>query len=64
MIVLDDNRIIESRLVCGSRDEGVRIRPVRAAVVDLLKSRRPADAMSNGSREFVVRRWYAKEKAP
>jgi cell wall-associated NlpC family hydrolase len=64
MIVLDDNSIIESRLVCGSPDEGVRIRPVRGAVAELLKSRRPADAIGNGSREFVVRRWYGKEKAP
>ena len=64
MIVLDDNSIIESRLVCGRPDEGVRIRPVLVAVAELLQSRRPADAISNGLREFVIRRWYAQATSP
>lgn len=63
MIVLDDKRIIESRLVCNSPAEGVRIRPLRNAVNELLQSRRPADAIVNGALEFVIRRWYAKESA-
>ncbi|HZV80889.1 MAG TPA: hypothetical protein VFF53_01840 [Geobacteraceae bacterium] len=58
LIVIDDGNVIESRLVCGKTGEGVRIRPVRTALADIMRSRRPVDAIRDKAREFVVRRWY------
>lgn len=58
LIVIDNGNVIESRLVCGNPSEGVRIRPLRAALAEIVKTRRPGDEINGGAREFVVRRWY------
>jgi cell wall-associated NlpC family hydrolase len=58
LIVLDGGRLIESRLDCRHPREGVRIRPLAAALADIMQKRTPADGITKGAREFVVRRWY------
>lgn len=58
MIVLDKERVIESRLVCGKADEGVRIRPLLEALQDVMRSRRGVDSPAKNAREFSIRRWY------
>lgn len=58
LIVIDGGNLIESRLVCSEPGKGVRIRPVSEALADIMKKRTPADSIGNGSREFVIRRWY------
>lgn len=58
LIVIDDNNVIESRLVCSEPDKGVRIRPLADVLSDVMKKRKPVDALKNGGGEFVVRRWY------
>ena len=58
LIVLDNNTLIESRLVCHEPDKGVRIRPLAGALSDIMKRRKPADVVKNGTGEFVIRRWY------
>jgi cell wall-associated NlpC family hydrolase len=58
LIVLDDGKAIESRLVCGRPEEGVRIRPLTAVLTDIMETRKPADRLATGAREFVVRRWF------
>jgi cell wall-associated NlpC family hydrolase len=58
LIVIDGGNVIESRLVCGNPREGVRIRPLQAALTEIMGKRRPADSIVEGSKEFVVRRWY------
>lgn len=58
LIVIDGNSIIESHLVCSEPDKGVRIRPIADALSDIMKKRKPADVVKNGTGEFVVRRWY------
>jgi cell wall-associated NlpC family hydrolase len=60
MIVIDGGNIIESRLVCHDPDQGVRVRPIADALHEVMKKRRPADVITNGGKEFVVRRWYGK----
>jgi hypothetical protein len=61
MIVLDRERIIESRLD-PKVGEGVVVRPLRRALVELLKLRFPLDdfsaAKSGKKKGFVIRRWY------
>jgi cell wall-associated NlpC family hydrolase len=58
MIVIDGDSIIESRLVCHEPDKGVRISTAADALGEIMKKRKPADAIKNGGKEFVVRRWY------
>jgi len=58
MIVLEGGRVIESRLVCQMPAEGVRIRPLGAALAEIMKRRRSVDGLARGSGEFAVRRWY------
>ena len=62
LIVLDRERVIESRLDCTGKHGGVRIRPLRAALNDIMKDRSPVDdfgeAAARGVKGFVVRRWY------
>jgi len=58
LIVLDGGRVIESRLVCRKPAEGVRIRPLGAALTEIMKRRRPVDGITRGTGEFAVRRWY------
>jgi len=58
IIVIDGGNTIESRLVCHEADKGVRIRPLAAALSEIMKKRTPADVVHNAREEFVVRRWY------
>jgi len=58
MIVIAGGRVIESRLVCQRPAEGVRIRPLGAALAEIMKRRRPVDGIARGAGEFAVRRWY------
>lgn len=58
MIVIDEAKVIESRLVCSNPENGVRIRGLNEALAEIMKRRKPADSIKNGAGEFVVRRWY------
>ena len=62
LIVLDRERVIESRLACGKGKGGVTVRPLAEAVAGIMKQRRPVDHLSREEakrrREFVIRRWY------
>jgi hypothetical protein len=62
LIVLDRERVIESRLDCSGKRDGVRVRPLRGALIDVMKSRTPVDdferAAARGVKGFVVRRWH------
>ncbi len=62
MIILDRERIIESRLDCGGKNGGVKVHPLREALVGVMKSRIPLDSYEDaGAKDkkgFVIRRWY------
>ena len=62
LIVLDRERVIESRLDCTGRQGGVTVRPLRAALEAIMKSRVPLNRYqgkpAGGVKGFVVRRWY------
>ncbi len=62
MIVLDRERVIESRLDCSGKNGGVKVRPVREALVGVMKTRTPLDSYkdggTNGKKSFVIRRWF------
>lgn len=66
IIVLDRDRTIESRLDYDTRLEGnqggVRIRPLKEVLEETLQERVPvnqySDAVEEGKKKFVVRRWY------
>jgi cell wall-associated NlpC family hydrolase len=58
MIVIGGGRVIESRLDCQNPHAGVRIRPLKTALTGIMQKRKPVDAIGNGAKEFVVRRWY------
>lgn len=58
LILLEGERVIESRVVCSLPEEGVRIRPLKEALADIMRKRKPVDRIANGKAEFVVRRWY------
>ncbi len=62
MIVIDGGRIIESRLDREGERRGVRVRPLRSALDELIRSRVPLNDISCrvciGVKGFVVRRWY------
>lgn len=58
-IVLDRERLIESRLVCNGTGGGVVVRPLREALADLVRHRKPLDDYGTGKgKGFVLRRWY------
>lgn len=60
-IVLDRDRLIESRLECGGKG-GVVVRPLREALTDLVRHRKPLDDYGSGKgKGFVLRRWYPAE---
>ena len=63
MIILDHERVIESRLDCHGNGGGVRVRSLREALGDIRKSRVPLDNISTaaerGVKGFVIRRWFA-----
>jgi len=62
LIVLDRERVIESRLDCTGRQGGVTVRPLRAALEEIMKRRVPLNSYQGktvGRKKcFVVRRWY------
>jgi hypothetical protein len=63
LIVLDRERLIESRPDCTGRAGGVRVRPLSVALEEIMKTRKPLDDMGDEKagegKGFVVRRWYA-----
>lgn len=63
MIILDRERLIESRLDCHGKLGGVRVRPLLEALHELLQKRRPLDEYAEGTSGrqpgFVIRRWHA-----
>ncbi|MRR33954.1 peptidoglycan endopeptidase [bacterium] len=62
IIVIDRERVIESRLDCDAQGGGVVISGLRERLSELLKTRVPLDSWQggtvNGKKGFVVRRWY------
>jgi cell wall-associated NlpC family hydrolase len=62
MIILDRERIIESRLDCHGNGGGVKVRSLREALIDIRESRVPLDnfptAADRGVKGFVIRRWF------
>jgi cell wall-associated NlpC family hydrolase len=66
MIILDRQRAIESRLDCGGKNGGVKIRPLRELLNEIMQNRIPLgsykDAAAKGRKGFVIRRWYKDRK--
>ncbi|RII28827.1 MAG: hypothetical protein CXR31_02835 [Geobacter sp.] len=61
-IVLDKERLIESRLKCDGSG-GVIVRPLRESLTELVRHRRPLDDYgTDKGKGFVLRRWYPAEK--
>lgn len=62
MIILDPDRLIESRLDCQGTGGGVQVRNLEQALRHLLASRMPLDAYNEdgteNSKGFVIRRWH------
>lgn len=62
LIVVDRERVIESRLNCDGTKDGVVISPLRSRVAEVMRSRKPVDRISSDTGkskgEFVVRRWF------
>ncbi len=62
MIILDRERLIESRLDCQGTGGGVQVRDLEEALRQLLASRMPLDAYDEkkmeGTQGFVIRRWH------
>jgi hypothetical protein len=62
IIILDRERVIESRLDCHGTGGGVRVRSLRGALMDIRKNRVPMDnfqpGLNHGVKGFVIRRWY------
>lgn len=62
IIVIDRERVIESRLDCDALGGGVVISGLRERLSELLKTRVPLDSWQDGTvdgkKGFVVRRWY------
>jgi len=62
MIIIDRNRVIESRLDCHGNRGGVRVRSLRELLNEILKSRVPLDSYpltaNQGVKGFVIRRWF------
>lgn len=59
LIVLGDGDVIESRLFCDGRKDGVVISRLRDRLGEIMAARRPVDRIGSngGKREFVARRW-------
>ena len=62
MIILDRQRVIESRLDCTGKNGGVQIRPLHELLNEIMRTRIPVDsyedAAAKGRKGFVIRRWY------
>jgi hypothetical protein len=67
IIVIDRQRVIESRLVCGS-NTGVTVTPLRERLTEVMRHRSPVDdyrdAVAAGKEGFVVRRWFEQSAPP
>ncbi len=66
LIILDRQRVIESRLDCKGNGGGVQMRPLTEALDEIMTTRTPLDdyaAGEKGRKGFVIRRWYP-EAAP
>jgi hypothetical protein len=65
MIVIDRERLIESRLDPKGNGGGVTVRPLLGALLEIMKARVPQDeyqaTAADGTKCFVVRRWYPDE---
>lgn len=63
IIILDQERTIESRLDCGGSKGGVVVRPIGETLAGVMKGRMAAndlgDAGKRGKKGFVIRRWHA-----
>ena len=67
IIILDKNRVIESRLDYDKEEEGnqggVRIRKLKEVLSETLKARKPVDnyedEVEEGKKKFVIRRWHS-----
>ncbi len=67
IIILDKERVIESRLDYDKQQEGnqggVRIRKLNEVLTEILKEKIPVDNYEDGAKEdrqkFVIRRWYS-----
>lgn len=67
IIILDKNRVIESRLDYDKEEDGnqggVRIRNLKEVLTETLKARIPVDnyedEVEEGKKKFVIRRWYS-----
>lgn len=68
LIVLDHDTIIESRLSCDGKKDGVVISPLRQRMAEIFRTRRPVDSISTDRQrsggEFVVRRWVTEGNDP
>ncbi|GAB4296884.1 MAG: C40 family peptidase [Desulfuromonadia bacterium] len=66
MIVLDQEKVIESRPGCHGETNGVRLSPLVETLRTLMKSRVPLDTppfnYRQANRSFVIRRWYQPEQ--
>jgi hypothetical protein len=62
IIILDQERVIESRPGCHGETDGVRLAALQNVLQDILAKRLPVD--DHGSipehvrKSFVIRRWY------
>ena len=67
MIILDQERVIESRPDCHGKQDGVRLVALRDVLRGLLAKRRAVDsphaAAMAGGKTFVIRRWYGEAAA-
>lgn len=63
LVVLDRERVIESRLDCDHPERGVVISPLVERLKGVMATRRPMDRLSadpgKAAHEFVVRRWFS-----
>lgn len=62
LIILDRERLIESRLDCLGATGGVKIRDLREALLQLLATRAPLNEYQCGltaTKGFVIRRWHS-----
>ena len=63
MIILDQERVIESRPDCQGTVDGVRLLPLRDVLQDIMAKRLAVDehcaTMEQSRKSFVIRRWYS-----
>ena len=68
IIVLDHGEVIESRLYCDGRKNGVIIKPLKERLHEILSARNPSNSLGakgNVSKKtFVIRRWDDNDVRP